>query len=262
MIHKSIPLICLCASALLLVRVNAATVPSASPSPLPSMAQSYLDELKKPEYAAARCILSPVMSSDAMTVAISGDHIFAAGDTIIAVGGDQVDLNEKNPVRALLMKHGGDEAVQVKLRRADKELAVTAKCTNAKPAFDLLLEAAYSASKNDAATCSDKMNAMRQLHALYASQMSLAFQCTRIAGRFSNAADLARGYYEVNREVIVENAWSPDALGRIRGTILTAVDNLKKPNGSPLLADDLKAQFDQALAAKSQPATASASTGH
>jgi hypothetical protein len=52
--------------------------------------------------------------------------------------------------------------------------------------------------------------------------------------------------------MILENAWSADALGAIRATILTDVDTLKKSNAG-YLGDDLKSQYDQAVAASSRP---------
>lgn len=240
-----------------------AAAPPTTPAPasyLPQMAQPYLDELKKPQYAVSRCMLTPVFASDSMTVAVSVDRVFSSGDVVVAVGGERVDETAKTPVRDLLMKHGPDETVPITVRRAAKELVVTAKCTDAKPYNDLALEAAFAASKNDAATCSDKMIAARQLHGLNAGHFVLLYQCNRLAGRIPNAADQVRGYYEFNRELIIENSWSSDALGRIRGTILSAVDNLGKPNGNKLLADDLKQLYDQAGALGKSQATAASAT--
>ena len=236
---------------------NSGTLSSTSPpnSGLPQLGQRFVDELKKPKYAATRCMLAPILASDAMTVAVSVDRVFSSGDVMVAIGGERVDETAKTPVRDLLGKHGADESLPITIRRAGKELVVTTKCTDAKPFAHLLLEAAIAASKNDAATCADKMHAARQLRALGYAQMNLAYQCTRLAGRIPNAADQAHGYYELYREAILETAWSSDALGRVRGPILEAVDLLKK-NNQALLADDLKQQYDQALAAKSQPSTA------
>jgi hypothetical protein len=236
---------------------DAATTPATAPANyLPNLSQKILEEFKKPEYAVSRCALSPVFASDSMSVAVSEDRTFAAGDLVVEVGNEPLDTSSKTPVRDLLMKHGAAETVPVKIRRADKELVVTAKCSDAKPVNDLLLEAAFAASKNDAVTCADKMNSARQLHAMAFPIMFLAFQCNRIAGRITTPGDLARGYYDAYRMMVLANVWSPDALGRIRGDVLSAVDVLKKSNAT-LLADDLKQQYDQALTAKSQPATAS-----
>jgi hypothetical protein len=213
-----------------------------------------VEGLKRPEYGVSRCTITPLLASDSMTVAISVDRVFSAGDVVMAIGNDPVDPTAKTPVRDLLMKHGADETVPVKVRRGDKEMVVSAKCTDAKPFNDLVLEAAFAASKNDAAACADKMNAARQLHAIGFPMMFLAFQCARISGRLSNPADVARSYYDTYRTMLLANTWSPDALSRIRSDMLLAVDALKKSNAA-LLADDLKQQYDQALAAKSQPAT-------
>jgi len=202
-------------------------------------------------------MLTPLFSTDQMTVAVSTDRVFSAGDIIIAVGDDPIDSTAKTPVRDLLMKYGPTETLAIKIRRADKELVVTAKCADAKPFYDLQLEGAFAASKSDFATCADKMTGANRLHNLGAHVQWLAFQCARQAGRMVGSA-LAQGYYEVHRQLILESAWSSDSLGGIRGTILSAVDTLQKNNAS-LLGDDLKQQYDQALSAKnSSPITVSA----
>ena len=227
----------------------------ATTNQLPALGQRYIEELKKPDYGVSRCSITPVFSSDGITVAISGDRLFSAGDVVISIGGSLADPIAKSPIRVLLMKHGPAESLEVKIRRANKEIVVTATCSDAKPGFDLFLEAAYAASRNDALTCADKMDAVARLHMLYYSQRALAYQCYRSARRFSSVADGLRSAYEMYRELILESAWSSDALGNIRGTILTVVDTLQKNNAS-MLADDLRQQYEQAVSAKLSPTTA------
>jgi hypothetical protein len=259
MIRDRLPfyLLGLSLSALLCADGIAATLPAppTQASPLVRVGQQYLDELKKPEYAVSSCMLTPVFASDGMTVAVTADRVFSAGDVVIAVGGEPIDTTAKKPVSDLLKKHGPNDSIQVKVRRADKEVTVNSTCTDTKPFYDLLLEASFAASKNDAARCADKMTEARHLHASSASAMHLANQCARFAGRMPNVADAA--YYEVHREILLENLWSSDALSHIRAAILNAVDTLKKGNQS-LLADDLKQQYDQAVAASSSPTPLSA----
>jgi hypothetical protein len=259
MIPRPLPILGL---SLMLFCINglaaAPQITSAPANYLHDISQQGLEELKKPQYAVSRCAISPVLASDGMTVALSVDRVFSAGDVVLAVGNERVDTSAKTPVRDILMKHGPSESVEINIRRADKELVVTAKCTDAKPVYDLLLEANFAASKNDAAACADKLDAASKLQALTGSSMFLAYHCSRLAGRITNASDLARGYYNIYRMLILINVWSPDALGRIRGNILSAVDVLNKGNQT-LLADDLKQQYDQALAAKSQLTTATVS---
>lgn len=255
MIFKSPYLIGLSLSAFLWGDGLAATPPAPPANYLPDLAQRFLDELKKPEYGASRCMISPGLASDQMTVGVSVDRVFSAGDVIVAIGSDPVDAAAKTPVKDLLVKHGVDETVPIKIRRAGAELIVAAKCTDSKPFYDLELEGVFAASKNDAVTCVDKLNAAKQLHVMNFPPMFLAFQCAKIAGKIPNSGDQARGYYEAYRMMVLLNLWSSDALSRIRGDILTAVDALKKGNAT-LLADDLKQQYDQAVAAKSPPTSA------
>ncbi|MGO9592224.1 MAG: hypothetical protein ACLQFT_09140 [Steroidobacteraceae bacterium] len=229
--------------------------PPAAANGLPQMGQFYVEEFRKPEYAASRCMLALNFASDGTTVA-STDRVFSAGDVVIAIGDQQIDANSKTTVSDLLMKHGPDETIPIKIRRADKEMVVTAKCADAKPLYDLLLDAAYAASKNDAATCADKMSAAGRLHALPYMQMWLGYSCGRQAGRIVTTTDVAQGYYELQRELILEAGWSSDALGRIRETILSAVHSLQT-NNAAMLANDLIEQYEQAVSAASpQPLNA------
>ena len=139
------------------------------------------------------------------------------------------------------MKHGPNESILIKIRRADKEEVITAKCMDAKPINDLLLEAGYAASKNDAATCADKMNAARSLHTLGAAAMNLAYYCAGFARRLTTN-DQAHASYELNRKLILETQWSSGALSNIRGLILNNVDWLQK-NDAALLGDDLRRAY-------------------
>jgi hypothetical protein len=234
-----------------------ATAQSTSPAqtnPLPRIAQQWVDELKKPGYAASTCMLSPVFASDGMTVAVSADRVFLAGDMVVAVGDEKVDATAKRPVTDLLMKHGASESVPIRIRRADKELVVTIACIDRKAFFDLLLEAAFAASKNDAATCADKITAARNVHFLSAVVRDFAYECAVAARRIVGIPNQAQAAYEINRELILENEWSTDSLDRIRGRILSVVDRLRKHDNS-LLGDDLMQIYDRAVAAKS-PTTA------
>jgi hypothetical protein len=237
----------------------AAQTPSLSPpsNGLSQLGQQIVEELKKPEYAVSRCVLTPVLMSDNMSVAVSVDRVFSAGDVLTAVSGEPLDATAKTPLKDLLMKHSAVESVAITIRRAGKEIVITAKCADAKPMFDSILEAAFAASKNDAATCADKMDASARLHTLSHGPRVLAYRCYFQAKRFSNMADNTRSSYEMSREWILESAWSPDALSNIRGGILSTVDWLQKNNAS-LLADDLKQQYDQAVSVKSSPVPASA----
>jgi hypothetical protein len=226
------------------IAIAATTVP-ARDNTLQSMAEPFLAELKKPELAASRCMLSPVLATDNLTVAVSADRVFATGDVILAVGNDVVDVTAKMPVRDILAKHGPDESIALRIRRAGKEAMITAKCGDAKSYVDRLLEATYAASHNDAAGCADKMRAAFDVHRPGFYPMFLSFQCNRLAGRIVGTVSLGRAYYEVYQELILESAWSPDALNHNRANILAAVEVLSKNN--EMLANDLKEQLDQAV---------------
>jgi len=252
MVHLKLSLVALTISTAICVGAFAGNSPTTQDSTLlPKIGEPFATEYKKSEYGVSRCMLTPVLESDRMTVALSTDRVFAAGDVFVAVGSDIIDSTAMFPVRDALMKRAAEESIQVKIRRAGKEITVTAKCTDAKVFYDLLLEAGFAASKNDAAGCSDKLRGAASLHALNFSPMHLAFQCGRLAGRIVGPTDQAKAYYEVYEQLIRESQWSADALNRNRGTILTAVDALRKGNAA-FLADDLKQQFDQALTAKTQ----------
>jgi hypothetical protein len=242
---------------------TAATSPAAAPPPsgLPEFGRSIVDELKKPEYAVSRCMLTPVLASDQVTVAASVDHVFSAGDVLVAVGDDRIDPTAKTPLRDLLMKHGPTGNISIGVRRGNKELVLTAVCADAKPYFDLLLEAGYAASKNDPAGCADKLDAAKHVHAPNYPLFFLAVRCNVLAGRLAGNSVQSQNLYEMNRELILENKWSPDALGRIRGTLLTAIETLKK-SGMAYLGDDLKGQLDEALAGKSPEAAALSNGSH
>jgi hypothetical protein len=247
-------LIALSFFALTCINGMAAPAPPTSDGLRP-LGQLNMDEYKKPEYAKSRCMISPLLSSDSATVALSVNRVFAGGDTILSIGGTAINESSPTAVRDLLIKHGPNEEVVVKLRRAGKEQAVTAHCSDAKVFYDLVLEASYAASKSDAVTCGDKLREANRLHAFQSSLLWLAFQCDRVAGKLSNPSDLARNFYEVNRVLILESAWSTDAIGRIRGTILEAVNTLQNNNGT-VLGEDLKQQYDQAVAAASAQSVA------
>jgi hypothetical protein len=180
-----------------------------------------------------------------------------SNDVDTAIANEPVDPTAKMGVRDLLMKHTPTEKLPVKVKRGGAEVTVNAVCTDSKPYYDLFLEAAYAASKNDAATCADKMTAAGQLHGFNFGAAELSFQCRRVAGRVVGATAQAQGFYELRRLAILETSWSPDALGKIRGMILTAVEILQK-NNSALLADDLKQQYDNAVAKSTGPAATSA----
>lgn len=232
---------------------------SAPDNSLAPLGQRALEALKAPELAVSRCMLSPVFSSDNATVAISTDRVFMSNDVLIAIANEPVDPTAKMGVRDLLMKHTPTEKLPVKVRRVGAELTVNAACTDSKPFYDLFLEAAYAASNSDAATCADKMTAAGQLHGFNFGAAELSFQCRRVAGRIVGTIAQAQGFYELRRLAILESAWSPDALGRIRGMILTAVDILQK-NNSALLANDLKQQYDDAVAKSAAPPVTSAAS--
>lgn len=221
-------------------------------------AEAMAAELRKSEFATSRCMLTPVFAGDGMTVALSTDRIFASNDVIVGVGEDKLDPSVKFPVRAVLMKHGPSEQVSVRVRRSGKELTVTAMCADAKPFYDAQLEGAFAMSKGDAARCSDKFGEASRIHALNVGPMNLAYNCAVLAGRFVTPADTAKSYYEVYRHLILESQWSSDSLGNNRANILTAVDFLNK-KGAAYLADDLKSQYDQAVAAKAAPTPTTAS---
>ncbi len=227
-----------------------ATDPPASPPTqadgLRKLGQAAVDELKKPEYAEARCMLSPVLGYGGMTVAVSTDATFSAGDTILSIGGEQLDTTSKHPVLDVLAKHGPTDKLEVKLRRSGHEFTVTAQCGDAKPYFDAILEAGFAASKGDFGTCADRVTDARRLHALAFAVANLGFNCNVQAKRFANLADAWHADYEVYRLMILQSAFSSDALGNIRGTILEAVNKLQK-NNAAFLGDDLKRQYDDAV---------------
>jgi hypothetical protein len=246
---RSLATLAACATFSVSIGVKASA--SESISELSATGQHIVDQLQKPEYAASSCMLSPIFATDGVTVAVTADRVFASGDVVIGVGDDPVDPTAAHPLVRLLVKHGADEILQIKIRRAPSEqLVVTAKCSDRKLFTDLLLESAYAASKNDASTCVDKMIEARRLHALSAVLMDMGYLCELKAGRIVGNPNQAQGFYEIRRELILENEWSSDALGKIRGTILSAVDRLRKHNNS-LLGDDLMQMYDRAVAARS-----------
>lgn len=254
------------ASSLVVGTVLSLTIGNAIAAPAPKsvpdnnlapIGQRAVEALKAPELAASRCMLSPVFSSDNATVAISTDRVFMSNDVLTAIANEPVDPTAKMGVRDLLMKHTPTERLAVKLKRGGSEITVNAACTDSKVFYDLFLEAAYAASKNDAATCADKMTAAGQLHGFNFGAAELSFQCRRVAGRIVGTTAQAQGFYELRRLAILESAWSPDALSKIRGMILTAVDILQK-NNSALLANDLKQQYDDAVTKSAAPPVTSA----
>lgn len=220
-----------------------------TPTGLALLGQQDLDELKKPEYAASRCMLTPDFGSDGMTVAASSDRIFSPHDQVVAVAAEPVVANAKNAVRTLLIKHGPNEVLAITIRRAGSVQAITAQCADAKPYFELLIAASLAASRSDAAACADRMAEAARLHTPSSTSLGLAFQCASQAGRIS-AADVHRRYYEIYRLLILESAWSLDALDRIRTTVHGAFDHLLE-NGAPQFADDLKRLYEQSVAAAS-----------
>jgi hypothetical protein len=212
-------------------------------------AQVGVDELKQPEYAISRCMLSPVFASDNMTVARSTDHTFEMGDVILAIGGRQLDMNAKTPIRDLLLKYSPTDQLMVKLRRSGEEKVVSTKCSDAKPFYNLVLEGYYAASKRDAVECSSKLEEAAALHPLNAAPASILFQCRYATGKISE--DRApQDFYDVNRMMLGEARYSADALSDLRGAILSAVSDLQKHNAA-VFADDLKKQYDDAVAARS-----------
>lgn len=239
------------------VFVSALANAPAANSGVADLGSRYVEVFRRPEFEQSRCVLSPIFMSNNRTVALSTDRVFATGDTVLSVAGETLDADAKLPLVDLLKKHSATETLPLNIRRAGKETAIAAKCSDSKPYFDLLLEAAYAASKNDAAACADKMNRARTLRGASPWLMiEFSYKCNLQAGRIAQI-DQARGFYEIYREMILEASWSTDALGRIRGSLLTAVDILRKHN-QQLLGDDLKQQFDDAVTASANAPALSA----
>ena len=142
-------------SSVLLLGVSVATFAlAAPPTPqqldnLAKLGQNNIEGLKKPEFAQSRCMLSPDFGADYVTVAVSRDRVFYSGDVLVSIGGENLDPTVKTTVRDVLAKHGPEETVAVKLKRAGADVTVNAKCTDAKAYYDLVLEASYAASKGD-----------------------------------------------------------------------------------------------------------------
>lgn len=220
-------------------------------APLPDnvvqAAAKWVAELKTPDYAISRCMLSPDLATDNVTVAISVDRVFSMGDVFLEIAGQPLDASAKTPIRDILVKHGPNEELSVKIRRGGDEMIVSAKCTDAKPFNDLLLEGFYAASKQDASGCADKLEAAAQLKILSAWPNFVLYECRYAAERIPPAS-AAQGYYDVARRFILEARTSADALAQIRGNMLGAVNDLRNANAS-FLADDLQKQYDEAVAA-------------
>jgi hypothetical protein len=157
--------------------IAAEASPAAPGSWLAPLGQEFLEEYQKPEYDTSSCLISPIFASDNMTVAVSADRVFSAGDLVITVGDLQVDSTAKRPVSDLVRRFGPQDHIPIKIRRASKELTLTVPCTDKRPFTDLLREAGFAASRNDPATCADKMSEARRLHILGASGMGLAYFC-------------------------------------------------------------------------------------
>jgi hypothetical protein len=211
-----------------------------------TLGQRALVAFDTPEHEISRCMISPVLATDGMTVAISVDHVFSADDVIVSISDVKIDIHRKHPVLAVLMTHQADELLPVGIRRGGKETIVLAKCSDSKPYSDLLLAASLAASKEDAPTCAEKLLLARQLHAPSYPFKKLGFECSDAAGRITNPSNLAREFYELYRQLVLENAWSRDALSSVRGSILQAVETLQK-NNQLVLAQDLKKQYDDAV---------------
>ncbi len=237
---------------------------AAAPTPpqlqtLAKLGQNNVEALTKPEYAQSRCMLSPDFGADYVSVAVSRDRVFYSGDVLVSIAGENLDPTVKTTVRDVLSKHGPDETVAVKLKRAGADVTVNAKCTDAKAYYDLFLEASYAALKGDAAGCSDKMDQARQLHILAYAGNWLNLQCKLISQKITGAA-IAQVYYDFQKQAIEELGSSSDALDQYRGSILSAIALLRK-NQAGYLADDLKELFDKAVAKAQQgPTSAPAPT--
>jgi len=157
---------------------------AATPQELENLAQlgtKNVEALKAPEYAKSRCLLSPTFGANYVTVAMSSDRTFSAGDTVSAIAGEPLDPTNKTTVRDVLMKHTPEETVPVNLKRAGRDLTVNARCTDAKPFYDLVLEASFAASKKDPSACADKLDEAARLHALAFPGAWLWFQCKEMS---------------------------------------------------------------------------------
>jgi hypothetical protein len=213
-------------------------------------AKKGLEALKAPDYGVSRCNLSPLLSLDQVTVAVSSDRLFSVGDRILEIGGIPLDAASKTPVKDLLMTHASTDSLSVKVNRHGRPIDLMAQCSDTKPLIDLLLEALYAASKLDAQTCATKLEAAAQLHALDYRFAWLSYDCRRAAGRVT-ADEQPRQFYEIQRLAILQAKASADSLSSLRAQILTAVNNLhQSPAG--YLADDLKQQYDEAVASATQ----------
>ena len=83
----------------------AATTPGPTAQQLDNLAQlgqKNLDALKAPEYAESRCMLSPVFGADYVSIAVSSDRVFYAGDVVVSIAGQPLDRLDKHTVRDVL----------------------------------------------------------------------------------------------------------------------------------------------------------------
>ena len=227
-----------------------AAAPSSPMDNVAAMAERGLTELRKPLYGLSRCRLSITLSADNATVAVAADNLFSSGDLILGIGGAPLDDSSKTPVRDLLLKHGPTDDISVSVRRGKEDKTLSVKCQDAKPYYDAITEGLYAASKHDAGACADKLEAASSMGPLSASVGWFLLSCREGAGRIASNA-LPQQIYEIFRQLVIESKVSPDALGRIRGSVLSAVDTLNKDNAN-ILADDLRKTLDDAVAASSQ----------
>jgi hypothetical protein len=207
--------------------------------------------LKEPDLAVSRCLLSPDIASDNVTVAVSADRIFEAGDVFQEVDGTALDPKSKNPVRDILLKHPPNGDVSVKVLRHDKTTPLIAHCNDAKAFYDLIIEGLHAGANNDFVGCADKFQSATTFGYLGSLLSWARWDCQKVSGLITSKTSYSLDYYNIMLELIAENKQSADALSRIRGTVLTVIDQLQR-QGADSLSMDLKQQLDEATAAEAR----------
>jgi hypothetical protein len=210
--------------------------------------QHLLDALKSQDgWGTARCMIPPMVNRNVVTT--SRDPLFLAGDRIIEVAGEPVDLSLQAPVRAALVKHLPTGPISIKLVRDNSDVTVSAMCSDPRPFQMLLEEGLGSAARHDFVDCANKL---AEAHKLVPQPWPIAwalFECRRRSNLLQTT--VAQGLYDVDHQVILESKIVPAQMDKVRTALLTDAQHLERL-GATTLGITLRQELDDAL--KGSPA--------
>jgi hypothetical protein len=205
--------------------------------------QHLLDGLKGQDaWGTARCMISPMVNGN--VVVTSRDPLFLAGDQIVEVAGEPVDLSSKAPVRGKLVKHPPAGSVSVKLVRHNSEVTVSATCGDPRPFQMLLEEGLGSATHHDYVDCANKLADAQKLVPQPWPVAWALFECRKRSNLLQTT--VAQGLYEVDHQVIMESEVIPAQLDKVRAAILKDAQHLENL-GATTLGLTLRQELDGAL---------------